>query len=103
MVGNLHNIIRYAASAGFNFTLRGGKHLPNPTKVDLSSQAMLFSRSLGTEWVLRDNATTLGEVVEHSHRLQIVNTKLKNLAVAVAVRFPLELSEHFIFGGRGSQ
>ncbi|KAG9023964.1 hypothetical protein FS837_005549 [Tulasnella sp. UAMH 9824] len=97
MVGNLQNIIRYAASAGFNFPLRDGKHLSNPKKVDLSSQAMLFSRSLGTEWVLRDKATTLGEVVEHSHRLQIVNTKLKNLAVAVAVRFPLELSEHFIF------
>ncbi|KAG9022622.1 hypothetical protein FS837_006265 [Tulasnella sp. UAMH 9824] len=97
MVGNLQNIIRYAATVGFNFPLGDGKRPSKPKKVDLNCQAMFFSKSLDMRWALRDKATTLGEVVEHSRRLQIVNTKLKNLAVALAVRSPPELWEHFIF------
>lgn len=86
MVGNLENIIRYAASAGFNFPMRDGKPwLKKAEKVNLSSKAMLFSKPSDKEWVLRDKSTRLGEVVAHSSRLQIVNTKLKTLAVAVVI------------------
>lgn len=103
MLANLHDIVRYAASAGFNFPYRDGRHLAESKRVNLSPQAMLYSRSLDWEWALRDGSTRLGEVVEHSHRLQLVNTKLKNLAVAVVAQFPRERSEHFIFGERGSR
>ncbi|KAG8923743.1 hypothetical protein FRC01_012399 [Tulasnella sp. 417] len=97
-VANLDNIVRYAASAGFNFPYSSdGKPRSRPENVTLSSKAMLYSASSDIDWVLRDKSTRLGDVVDNAHRLHIVNTKLKTLAVAVAVRYPQQLSEHFIF------
>ncbi|KAG8929028.1 hypothetical protein FRC01_005030 [Tulasnella sp. 417] len=98
MIANLDNIIRYAASAGFNFPYSSrGEPRQKPENVNLSSKAMLYSTSSNIDWVLRDKSTRLGDVVDDAHRLHIVNTKLKTLAVAVAVRYPQRLSEHFIF------
>ncbi|KAG8903249.1 hypothetical protein FRC01_009278 [Tulasnella sp. 417] len=92
MIANLDNIIRYAASAGFNFPYSSrGEPRQKPENVNLSSKAMLYSTSSNIDWVLRDKSTRLGDVVDDAHRLHIVNTKLKTLAVAVAVRYPQRL------------
>ncbi|KAG8923934.1 hypothetical protein FRC00_005679 [Tulasnella sp. 408] len=85
------------ASAGFNFPYFNGERRPRPEKINISSQAILYSRPSGRGWVLRDKSTRLGEVVEDTRPLRIVNTKSKTLAVAIAVRYPHESSEHFIF------
>ncbi|KAG8919616.1 hypothetical protein FRC01_001204 [Tulasnella sp. 417] len=104
MVGNLDNIVRYAATRGFNFPYSSkGELRKRSENVKISSKAMLYSMSSNIDWVLRDKSAKLADVVDDAHRLQMVNTKLKTLAVAVAVLNPHKLSERFIFGRRASQ
>ncbi|KAG8945576.1 hypothetical protein FRC04_000710 [Tulasnella sp. 424] len=95
MIGNVHNIIRYAAT-GFNFPYVRGQRQLKSKKLDITTQAMLYVGSPAPVWNMIEKSTKLA-TVKDTHCLQLVNTKLKTAAVAVVVRARQALSEPFVF------
>lgn len=98
MIGNIHDIIRYAATI-FNFPCVCGQRQPKSQKLLITTQAILYEVSADSEWNMIEQSTKLA-AVKDATSLHLVNTTIKTTAVAVVVRARRALTEPFVFGMR---